>query len=65
MTQVEIVERCITDLNYRFKHYSDYILGALCLVGVLSGVLLVSKVIDKKITIFLKANKFFVGFLYS
>lgn len=42
--QIEIVERCITDLNYHFKHYSDYILGGLCLIGVLCGIALVSKV---------------------
>lgn len=59
MIQVEIVERCITDLNYRFKHYSDYILGALCLIGVSIGVLLVSKVIRKNLKFFLKANKLF------
>lgn len=44
VAEIDVIERCITDLHARLRQYRNYTIGALCLFGMGINILFQSKV---------------------
>lgn len=45
IAEIDVIERCITDLHSRLRQYRNYTIAALCLFGLGINIMFVSKVI--------------------